>query len=223
MKKKTIVTMVVLAVTVMSMTACGRDPETVTTMAPTELEELDTTEKDNQEPQEPDMIETENTDTEVEPTGSEAPEENPESTQTTTTQQKPNNSTQTTGNSQKPNNSAQTTGNSTTAHTHVWKEHTATKQEWVPSVVTVPDYATQQVDVGTIIRCNCGAEFDANDYNGFRSHMTAHLLAGEPDNYATVPVYEEQTVQIGSHTEDQGHYEDVSYVDYYYCDCGATK
>lgn len=222
MRKKTIVTMVVLAVTAMSMTACGKDQDTVTTMAPTELEELDTTEKDNQEP---DMSGTENMDTEVDPTGSEAPEDNDnqESTQTTTPQQKPNNTGQTTGNSQKPNNTTQTTGNSTTAHTHVWKEHTATKQEWVPNVVTVPDYATQQVKVGTIIRCNCGAEFDANDYERFESHMTAHLLAGEPDNHSTVPVYEEQTVQIGSHEEDQGHYENVSYVDYYYCDCGATK
>ncbi|MDE7446258.1 MAG: hypothetical protein K2N15_11255 [Lachnospiraceae bacterium] len=219
MKKKAIVTMV-LAATVMSMTACGKDPETVTTMVPTELEELDTTERDNQEP---DMIETENMDTEVDPTGSEAPEENPESTQTTTTQQKPNNTGQTTGNSQKSDNSTQTTGNSTTAHTHVWKEHTASKQEWVPNVVTVPDYTTQQVKVGTIIRCNCGAEFDANDYERFESHMMAHLLAGEPDNHSTVPVYEEQTVQIGSHEEDQGHYDTVSYVDYYYCDCGATK
>lgn len=215
MKKKAIVTMV-LAVTVISITACGKDQKTVTTMSGTELEELDTTEKDNSEL---DVVETENMDTEVAPTESEAPEESQESTQT---QQKPNTSTQTTGDStsQKPNNTTQTTGNSTPAHTHVWKEHTATKQEWVPNIVTVPDYATQQVKTGSKIVCNCGAELTMSEAE---DHGIAHVLAGEPSNYSIVPVYEEQTVQIGSHEEDQGHYETVSYVDYYYCDCGATK
>jgi len=41
------------------------------------------------------------------------------------------------------------------AHEHVWQEHTATRQEWVPNIVVVDDYQTQQVVVGCKIECNC--------------------------------------------------------------------
>ena len=107
------------------------------------------------------------------------------------------------------------------AHEHVWHEHTATRQEWVPNVVVVDDYQTQQVEVCSNIQCNCGAVLTSA--GELEQHSTAHILAGEPDNWRTVPVYEEQQVKVGSHEEDHGHYETVTYVDYYYCDCGATK
>lgn len=106
------------------------------------------------------------------------------------------------------------------AHEHVWHEHTATKQEWVPSIVTVDDYETRDVVVGENIHCNCGAEFPVEE---LEAHATAHILAGEYDGRWTVPVTEPQQVKVGSHEEDHGHYETVTYVDYYYCDCGATK
>ncbi len=35
--------------------------------------------------------------------------------------------------------------------------------------------------------------------------------------------YEIKKVKVGSHEEDHGHYEIETYVDSYYCDCGATK
>ena len=108
------------------------------------------------------------------------------------------------------------------AHEHTWHEHTATKQEWVPNVVVVDDYQTQQVVVGFYFECNCGATFQPND-STLDEHSINHILAGEPSNTWTVDKYEEQQVKVGSHEEDHGHYETVTYVDYYYCDCGATK
>lgn len=102
-------------------------------------------------------------------------------------------------------------------HTHTWADHVVTTQEWVANIVTVPDYEEQTTQVYV---CNCGAilESDAAD----AEHAMAHLLAGEPDNYH----YENRTttVQVGSHTEDQGHYETKTSVDYRYCTgCGARQ
>lgn len=107
------------------------------------------------------------------------------------------------------------------AHEHVWHEHTATKQEWAPNIVVVDDYETQQVEVGCNIQCNCGAILTTA--TELEEHGLAHILAGEDTGHWTVPIYEEQQVKVGSHEEDHGHYETVTYVDYYYCDCGATK
>lgn len=132
------------------------------------------------------------------------------------------------GNSSSGNTGSGNSGSAPTAkpevpaHEHTWHEHTATKQEWVPNVVVVDDYQTQQVVVGFYFECNCGATFQPNDPT-FDEHLMNHVLAGEPSNTWTVDKYEEQQVKVGSHEEDHGHYETVSYVDYYYCDCGATK
>lgn len=41
--------------------------------------------------------------------------------------------------------------------------------------------------------------------------------------YTCGDVYEEQEVLVGSHEEDHGYYKDVTYTDYEYCDCGATR
>ena len=101
-------------------------------------------------------------------------------------------------------------------HTHSWADHTVTTQEWVSNMVTVPDYETQTTYVWV---CNCGA---AMDYASADSHKIAHIEAGEPANGHT----ETQTtqVQVGSHTEDQGHYESKTTVDYRYCTgCGAKQ
>lgn len=101
-------------------------------------------------------------------------------------------------------------------HTHSWADHTITTQEWVANLVEVPDYETQTTCVWV---CNCGAVMDMSAYE---NHATNHILAGEPDNGHT----ESQTtqVQVGSHTEDQGHYESKTTVDYRYCTgCGAKQ
>lgn len=118
---------------------------------------------------------------------------------------------------------------STPSHTHSWKDHTATKQVWVSKIV--PVYENQQVQVGTkkvsdgwYWHCNCGAVVPASqgDNHGFN-----HITNDEPDNgyekehFHEEPVYETKRVQVG--TRDDGHYETQTYVDYKYCDCGATK
>ena len=100
-------------------------------------------------------------------------------------------------------------------HTHSWADHTVTTQEWVSNIVTVPDYETQSTLVWV---CNCGAvvEGDGN------SHAETHILNDEPANGHN----ETRTtqVQVGSHTEDQGHYENKTTVDYRYCTgCGAKQ
>lgn len=108
------------------------------------------------------------------------------------------------------------------AHTHSWKDHTATKQVWVPNIVTVTDYADQQVAVGnTYIFAYDG--FSTTDIGTMKAHAKELLKAGLPDNYRTEAIYETQRVPVGSHTEDHGHYETQTYVDYQYCDCGATR
>ncbi len=108
------------------------------------------------------------------------------------------------------------------AHTHQWKEHKATREEWVPNIVSVPDYETRE-EIMTFVICNCGAEFRADDSN-FAMHNAMHGLAGENDGYSSEErVIGTETVQVGSHEEDQGYYTTVEYVDYQYCDCGATK
>lgn len=141
------------------------------------------------------------------------------------------NSGSNTGNSGSNNNGSSTSGGSSSgssskpsapAHSHSWKDHTATKQVWVPNIVTVTDYADQQVAVGnTYIFAYDG--FSTTDINTAKAHAKELLKAGLPDNYRTETVYETQRVPIGSHTEDHGHYETQTYVDYQYCDCGATR
>ncbi len=104
----------------------------------------------------------------------------------------------------------------TPVHTHSWADHTVTTQEWISNIVTVPDYETQTTYVWV---CNCGAVMDLSAQD---AHAIAHLDAGEADNG-----HEESRstqVQVGSHTEDQGHYENKTTVDYRYCTgCGAKQ
>lgn len=109
-------------------------------------------------------------------------------------------------------------------HTHTWKDHKATKQEWVPNIVTVDDYETQTTEMSYSI-CNCGATFDFTEEgrDAFDYHMIAHIEAGETTSYRTGHRTDTTQVKVGSHEEDHGHYETVEYVDYQYCDCGARQ
>lgn len=100
-------------------------------------------------------------------------------------------------------------------HEHVWKDHIATKTEWVSNMVEVPDYETRKEFYWD---CNCGAFIpDAEQ----EEHCMNHALNGEPANGRGSLV--ETTVQVGSHMEDHGYNQTVEYVDYQYCDCGATR
>ncbi len=108
------------------------------------------------------------------------------------------------------------------AHSHSWKDHTATKQVWVSNIVTVPDYETQQVFSHYLYVFSADG-YSTTDINAVKSHSVELAKQGLSTNYSNVPQYTEQTVQVGSHTEDHGHYETQTYVDYQYCDCGATR
>lgn len=122
--------------------------------------------------------------------------------------------------SSKPSQSSQP---SKPAHTHTWVNHTATRNVWVSNWVDVPDYGTQQVAVGTkYIFAYDG--YTTTDSNDAKWHSVALIKQGVPDNYRTETIYENQTVQTGSHKEDHGSYTTETYVDYVYCSsCGARQ
>lgn len=108
------------------------------------------------------------------------------------------------------------------AHTHTWVNHTATRQVWVSNWVDVPDYGTQQVVVGNTYIFSDG--YSTTDINAAKAHGRELAMAGKDCGYQTKPVYENQTVQIGSHKEDHGSYTTETYVDYVYCSsCGARQ
>lgn len=122
--------------------------------------------------------------------------------------------------SSKPSQSSQP---SKPAHTHTWVNHTATRNVWVSNWVDVPDYGTKQVAVGTKYIFSYDGYTTTSDADA-ESHAVALIKQGLPDNYRMETVYENQTVQIGSHKEDHGSYTTESYVDYVYCSsCGARQ
>ena len=138
--------------------------------------------------------------------------------------QSSNNGSSNSGNSgsasSKPSQSSQP---SKPAHTHTWVNHTATRNVWVSNWVDVPDYGTQQVQTGT------RWVFPEDGYvttslSDAKAHAVALVKQGCMGNYHTEPVYENQTVQTGSHKEDHGSYTTETYVDYVYCSsCGARQ
>lgn len=122
--------------------------------------------------------------------------------------------------SSKPSQSSQP---SKPAHTHTWVNHTATRNVWVSNWVDVPDYGTQQVAVGTKYIFAYDGYTTTSDADA-ESHAVALIKQGVPDNYRMETVYENQTVQIGSHKEDHGTNKTETYVDYVYCSsCGARQ
>lgn len=122
--------------------------------------------------------------------------------------------------SSKPSQSSQP---SKPAHTHTWVNHTATRNVWVSNWVDVPDYGTQQVQTGTRwVFPEDG--YTTTSLSDAKAHAVALVKQDYMGNYHTEPVYENQTVQIGSHKEDHGSYTTESYVDYVYCSsCGARQ
>ena len=122
--------------------------------------------------------------------------------------------------SSKPSQSSQP---SKPAHSHSWKDHIATKQVWIPNIVTVTDYTDQQVPVGTrYIFAEDG--FATTDTSVAEAHAVELIKQGYFGNYRMETVYETQRVPAGSHEEDHGRYETQTYVDYVYCSsCGARQ
>ena len=103
-------------------------------------------------------------------------------------------------------------------HQHVWHDFIA--QRWVENIVTVPDYETQKTPVGTRYIFAYDGYTTTSDEDA-ENHAMELILAGVDDGYRTETIYETETVQVGSHEEDQGWYED--YVVFQYCDCGAVR
>lgn len=122
--------------------------------------------------------------------------------------------------SSKPSQSSQP---SKPAHTHTWVNHTATRDVWVSNWVDVPDYGTQQVLTGNRwVFPEDG--YATTSYSDAEAHAIALVKQGYMGNYHTEPVYENQTVQTGSHKEDRGTWQTETYVDYVYCSsCGARQ
>lgn len=121
--------------------------------------------------------------------------------------------------SSKPSQSSQP---SKPAHTHTWVNHTATRNVWVSNWVDVPDYGTKQVVVGDTFIFFDG--YSTTDINAAEAHARELIMAGKDSGYQTRPVYENQTVQIGSHKEDHGTNKTETYVDYVYCSsCGVRQ
>lgn len=131
------------------------------------------------------------------------------------------------GSSNSGSNNAGNSGSSSSqpskpAHSHSWKDHIATKQVWIQNIVTVTDYTDQQVPVGTrYIFAEDG--FATTDSSVAKAHAVELIKQGYFGNYRMETVYETQRVPAGSHEEDHGRYETQTYVDYQYCDCGATR
>ena len=136
-----------------------------------------------------------------------------------------------TGSSNSGSTSAGNSGNSGSSsskpsqptHTHTWVNHTATRQVWVSNWVDVPDYGTQQVQTGTrFVFSEDG--YTTTSLSDAKAHAVALVKQGYVGNYHTEAVYENQTVQTGSHKEDHGSYTTETYVDYVYCSsCGARQ
>ncbi len=133
-----------------------------------------------------------------------------------------------TGSSNSGSNNAGNSGSASSqpskpAHTHTWVNHTATRNVWVSNWVDVPDYGTQQVQTGyRFVFSEDG--YTTSDINDAKAHMVALIKQGYVGNYHTEAVYENQTVQTGSHKEDHGTWQTETYVDYVYCSsCGARQ
>lgn len=140
-----------------------------------------------------------------------------------------------------PSQSMKSTQSTKPAHTHNWKEHWATTQTWIPNIVVVDDYETQTVKWEEYT-CYCG--FTTTDPAVIDQHIMSNVRAGEPGTgrelaggnleawigddmehggFTGKTHVDSQQIKVGSHEEDLGGYATISYVDYYYCDCGATK
>lgn len=88
--------------------------------------------------------------------------------------------------------------------------------------MVVEDYGEIPGESYDYFVCSCG--YETEDADAIRTHYKEGVIAGTCINFGIQTRYRESTYGvIGTHEEDQGHYETSSYVDYQYCDCGETK
>lgn len=119
------------------------------------------------------------------------------------------------------------------SHTHTWVNHTATKQVWVPKMVTVDDYETKKIPGGQLYTLHDDGKWYSDGetywfYTDADSQAFKELIVNKmkTEDYCGNYVNRTKTekTKVGSHQEDQGHYETQTYVDYQYCPiCGQRK
>lgn len=98
--------------------------------------------------------------------------------------------------------------------------------------VEVPDYETRSVPGAQLHTKVSDTQWLGNgetywfytdaDYEAFKQ-LVIDMVRNEGYCGNYVNRTKTEKVQVGSHKEDQGHYETQSYVDYRYCSCGARK
>lgn len=121
----------------------------------------------------------------------------------------------------------------TASHTHTWVNHTATKQVWVPKMVTVDDYETKKIPGGQLYTLHSDGNWYSDgetywfytdaDFQAFKA-LIVNKMKNEDYCGNYVNRTKTEKTKVGSHQEDQGHYETKTYVDYQYCPiCGQRK
>ena len=164
-------------------------------------------------------------------------------TQTKTS--KKNSQTQSTSKSSQKtttNKSSSTNQSSSSTHEHVWKDHKS--KRWVSKMVTVTDYETQTIRGAKFYTYNGTNELGQPTYiangptywfeDGFTQDDLKNIISEGMKNADENRLYngvyygnyqnvtKTEKVEVGSHQEDQGYYEE--YIDYQYCSiCGAKK
>ena len=145
----------------------------------------------------------------------------------------------TSGSNLKNSSAAVTTQPSAPAHEHSWQEHTAATKQWIPNIVTVDDYETKTIYGAQFYRVISDTEmigdgpiywfengFTYDDLEAISYNALVNGDQGVIDGICYsqyVNVQKTKDIKVGSHEEDHGHYETSTKVDYYYCNCGATK
>lgn len=135
-------------------------------------------------------------------------------------------------NSSSPNSSSNLDSSGSTSqaskpsHTHSWKDHTT--QRWVDKWVTVVDTPAQTIEGAQLYTLHSDGNWygDGKVYwfeNGFTHEDFKEILKNKIKNEGYIGNYvnRSKTVPAVTHEENQGYYE--TYVDYQYCECGATK
>ena len=123
-------------------------------------------------------------------------------------------------------NAATPANDSAPTHQHTWQDHTATR--WVSHIVTIVDTPERVVQGAQLYTEQPDGTWISNGKtywfeNGFTMDDFKEILIDKIKNEGYIGNYvnRKKTVPAKTHTEDQGHSE--TYVDYQFCNCGATR
>lgn len=109
------------------------------------------------------------------------------------------------------------------AHVHKWVDHIGTFTIYETEEIDVPDYADQQVAVGTKYTFSADGYVTTNDADA-ENHAYQLITNGQDSYYQTETIYETRRVQVGSHKESRPTSHNVTRADFKYCEeCGAIE